>query len=169
MVFCIGYSTHALPVESIRRCIGERRLKESKMVVAVGCLDLRKSLYRSRSCSCLLPNSQDLGDTHALAPGTQGPGAPCTRDTPGTPPRVIATNPCCATAGMELGDHCMILHNSHHPVPDDHRYSSLVMADPSMPLQQSHARGCPWPTHVNTRTQTATTEESTYRHVRIRR
>lgn len=134
MVFCIGYSTHVLPVGSSRWCIGETSsLEESKMAVAVGCLDSGKSLCHRRSCLRL--SSEELGRSRGwLAPGTPstqstpGHGAPCGPGTRGTPPRVIATNPGDALVGMQLGDHCMILHNSHYPVPDHHPCSSSVTA-----------------------------------------
>lgn len=97
------------------------------MAAAVECLDLRASLCHSRSRP--RPSSRDLGGSRVrLAPGIPGLGPPGIPGTPGTPPRVIATNPCDATAGMEIGDHCMIPNDSCHRVPDDRRCSFLVMA-----------------------------------------
>lgn len=132
MVFCIGYSTHDLPAESSRPCNDAiPPLEESMTVVAVECLDLGRSLCHNHSHLRL--GSEELGDSRVWlapdTPGTPGLSAPHIPGTQGTPPWVIATNPCGATAGRELEHHSMVPRNSRHPVPDDHRRSSSVGAD----------------------------------------
>lgn len=128
MVFCIDYNTPVLSAESSCWCTGARSSQEeSKMAVADECLDLRRCLCRSRSCP--RPSSEELGHSLVwLGLGTPGPGALCSSGTPGTRPKVIATNPGYATAGVERGDHCMILHNRLHRIPEDHRCSSCATA-----------------------------------------
>lgn len=132
MVFYIGYSTRDLPAESSRRCNDAiPPLEESMTVVAAGYLNLRRSPCHNHSR--LRPSSKELGGGRVRlapdTPGTPGPSAPHIPGTQGTPPWVIATNPCGATAGRELEHHSMIPHNNRHPVPDDHHCSSSVVAD----------------------------------------
>lgn len=172
MVFCIGYNTRDLPAESSRLCNDAiPPLEESMTVVAVECLDLGRSLCHNHSRLRL--GSEELSDGRVWlapdTPGTPDPSDPYIPGTPGTPPWVIATNPCGATAGMELEHHSMIRQNSCPPVPDDHRRSSSVVADLWMLLRPSHARECLWPAHVNSRTHTTVMKISTYRHVGTRR
>ena len=96
-----------------------------------------RSPYRSRSYP-RLSNSEMRGSRAWFA-----------QSTPGSRVCVMATNPCYATVGMELGDNHMILHNHnkpHHPAPGYHRCSPSVAIDLWMSLQQYHARERPGPT-----------------------